>query len=213
MPEARVQICHLPTFDILVDQRITKGEAREQLDLPQDIPILLFFGIVREYKGLQDLLVALPRIREQLGKLLLMVAGEFWDDEQPYLETIQRLGIEDSVLLDARYIPNETASVYFSAADLFVAPYRRVTGSASVQMATGFGLPVVTTQTGSLAETESKRLGLLVPPADPDALATTIIQYFAGNLEPAMSQTHHQAQDSWAQLVATIEALVQEEQQ
>lgn len=214
LPQAHTIVFPLPILDLWAGQSIPKEQARAQLGLPLDIPLLLFFGIVREYKGLQDLLAAMPSIRARLGPTLLLVAGEFWTDSAPYLDTIRRLGIQDEVRLDDRYIPNEEASVYFSAADLLVAPYRAVTGSAVVQLARGFGLPVVTTRLGGLAEVADGELGLLAPPADPAGLAATIVRYFEDGLEPKLRQRIHQSRDrySWEQLVAIFEELAREAQ-
>lgn len=145
IPKSSVIVVPLPMYGMFADGKIAQKEARERLGLPLDVPVLLFFGIVREYKGLQDLLAALPGVREQLGRVILVVAGEFWDDKRPYLDMIERLGISDLVIIEGRYIPNEEVPLYFSAADVLVAPYRRVTGSGAVQMARGFGIPVITT--------------------------------------------------------------------
>jgi glycosyltransferase involved in cell wall biosynthesis len=199
-------------LDLWQEQVVPKEQARNQLGLPADTPVLLFFGIVREYKGLQDLLAAMPAIQARLGPVVLLVAGEFWEDEAPYLQAIQRLGIQDLVRVENRYIPNEEAIAYFSAADLLVAPYRTVTGSAVVQMARGFGLPVVTTQLSGLAEITAGALGLLAPPADPAGLAATIIQYFEAGLEPNLRKLIEQRRDrySWQQLVALLQTLARE---
>lgn len=209
LPKARVAVCPHPVYDILSDMRISKEQARQRLKLPANTPILLFFGIVREYKGLQDLLAALPEVQEKLGSVTLVVAGEFWDDQGPYLETIRHLGIEDSVFLDARYIPNEEAAVYFSAADLLVSPYRRATGSGAVQMAVGFGLPVVATEAAGLAGANGASGGPAVPPGDPQALAAAIVRHFARS-DRAPRQHATPAEHSWAQVVAAIEGLAQE---
>ena len=210
LPGARAVVCPHPAYDLLADQRLPREQAREQLRLPEDAPVLLFFGIVREYKGLLDLLTALPQVRERLGDVLLVVAGEFWDDAGPYRRAIRRLGIEDAVVLDARYIPNEEVAVYFSAADLLVAPYRRVTGSGTVQLAVGFGLPVVTTRVGGLAEDGRDNDEMLVPPADPKALAEAIIAHFR-SLETCQSSVPKKRR-SWEQVVAAVEDLAREAQ-
>ena len=205
LPGAEVEICPLPVYDFLADQRTSNEISRAQLDLPEGVPVLLFFGIVRPYKGLRDLLEALPAVRAQLPQVLLVVAGEFWEEKQSYLEQIQQLGIEGSVLIDDRYIPNEEVALLFSAADLLVAPYREVTGSAAVQMARGFGLPVVTTQVGDMAEATQGHVALLVPPADPEALAAELIRYFtrdSGTVPPTAPPTDC---FNWDQLVAVIE--------
>jgi glycosyltransferase involved in cell wall biosynthesis len=151
-PKARIDIAPMPLFDMFVDQQVPKKEARERLGLPADAVILLFFGIVREYKGLQDVLAALPNLQARLGRAILVVAGEFWDEKRPYLETIERLGLRSSVIIDDRYIPNEEVAVYFSAADALIAPYRQVTGSAVMQMANAFDLPVLNCATDSEAQ-------------------------------------------------------------
>jgi len=179
VPKAQVAVVPHPVYDMFVGERASKEEARKRLDLPLDVPVLLFFGIVREYKGLGDVLAALPEVRARLGRVILLVAGEFWEDKRPYLEMIERLGINDSVIIEDRYIPNEEVALYFSAADVLVAPYRRPTGSGVVQMARGFGMPAITTSMGGLTEmTVGGKTGVIVPPADLEALATAITRYF-----------------------------------
>jgi glycosyltransferase involved in cell wall biosynthesis len=173
---------------------------------------VLFFGIVREYKGLRDLLIAVGKVRDRLGSIQLLIAGEFWEADAPYRALIAELGIAESVRIDNRYIPNEDASIYFSAADLLVAPYRKVTGSAVVQMARGFGLPVVTTAIGGLTETAASGSGLLAPPRNPEQLAAAIVRYFEDGLEDEMRESirHQQGRASWQKLVRLIESLTRE---
>ena len=177
LPGVRTTVAPLPVFDLLADQLVPKAEARKRLDLPPDVPVLLFFGIVREYKGLQDLLVALPQVQARVGRVMLLVAGEFWEGKRSYLELIERLRIDGSVVIKDRYLPNEEVALCFSAADLLVAPYRQVTGSAAVQMARGMGVPVVTTDLGGMQEIIGDgQAGVLVPPGDSDALAASIVR-------------------------------------
>jgi glycosyltransferase involved in cell wall biosynthesis len=212
LPKAQATIFPLPVLDLFAEQQMPRDKARKQLGLAIDVPVLLFFGIVREYKGLKDLLFAMPEIHKRLGPVTLLVAGEFWEDKHLYLEMIQNLDIADLVLLDSRYIPNEELGVFFSAADVLVAPYRQVTGSAVLQLARGFGLPVVTTHIGGIPEVVGSELGLLVPPGNPEALATAIIRYFDDNLRLTFQGRIDQQRErfSWEQLVATIEELAQE---
>jgi len=156
VPQACVRVVPLPPFDMFVRQRMSKGEARSRLELPADAVILLFFGMVREYKGLIDMLRAMPALLAREEKTILVVAGEFWDDKRPYLEVISQLGISDWVLIDDRYIPNEEVAVYFSAADALVAPYHQLTGSAVMQMAKAFRLPIHRTISGRPGDTGSQ---------------------------------------------------------
>jgi glycosyltransferase involved in cell wall biosynthesis len=209
LPGACVDIVPHPTYDMFADQRIPREDARRQLGLPQDLPVLLFFGIVREYKGLGDLLQALPAIRSSLGKVILVVAGEFWDDKLPYLEMIEQLHIGDSVVIVDRYIGNEEVGVYFSAADVVVAPYRRGTGSGAVQLAHGFGTPVIATEVcvgDPYLVMEAG--GLVIPPEGPKALAEATLRFFQkqGQIRVGSPTVQNKERVSWHSLVSRIEA-------
>ncbi|MBN1873000.1 MAG: glycosyltransferase [Anaerolineae bacterium] len=213
LPQATTVVMPHPVYDMFSDARVSKAVAREQLELALDAPTLLFFGIVREYKGLYDLLIALPQIQAQLPAIKLLVAGEFWDDKVACQTTIQKLGIEGVVRIDDRYIPNDEVSIYFSAADVVVAPYRSVTGSGVVQMARGFGLPVITTLVGGLGDVVIEgKTGLLVPPQNPKALTKAIVRYFQENLAETMTSAVLQSAEdfSWKRLGKYLGDMVSE---
>lgn len=176
-PGARTTVIPHPVYDMFSNKRLPKEAARAQLEIENDIPVLLFFGIIREYKGLEDLLRAMPQIRAHLPKALLLIAGEFWDAKAPYLALIETLGIKNAVRIDDRYIPNEEVPVYFSAADLVVAPYRRTTGSGVVQLAIGLGTPVVTTIAAS-NDVANASLSIFTPCGDIEALTRTVNEFF-----------------------------------
>jgi glycosyltransferase involved in cell wall biosynthesis len=145
---------------------------------------------------LKDLLNALPKIRTQLKEVILIVAGEFWENKTSYQMMIEELGIADSIILDDRYIPNEDVPFYFSAADVLVAPYHRATGSGAVQMANGFGVGVVTTF-GCEAKTEMKK-NIVTPPNDPEALAKAILHFFQEDRSiKSQDAPNNQDQLSW----------------
>lgn len=184
LPGAQAVIAPLPALDLFAPQQISKEMARKQLGLPLEVPTLLFFGIVREYKGLKDLLAAMPEVRARLGEVMLVIAGEFWEDERPYLKMIEQLGVSDSVIIEDRYIPNEEVALYFSATDVLVAPYQRVTGSAVVKMALGNNRPVITTRVGSLPDAvEHGVTGLLTQAENSQALAEAVVRFFHEGLE------------------------------
>jgi glycosyltransferase involved in cell wall biosynthesis len=209
LPGRRVAVMPLPTF-VLSDRTCARDEARRRLRLPLDAPVLLFFGLVREYKGLRHLLAAMPEIRAELSDVQLLIAGEFWEDKQAYLEQIARLGIGASVTIVDRYVPNEELPAYFAAADVAVLPYDHVTQSAVAQLAFGFNLPVITTHVGGLAEVISDGdTGLLVPPSDPAALALAVIRYFREGCKERMAQAIEQARPrfDWRNLVNLIEEM------
>ena len=208
MHDIPVSVVPHPIYDMFADQKIPQKEARKRLDLPLDRPILLFFGFVREYKGLKDLLAALPEIRAQLGEVTLVVAGEFWEDKSPYLEMIENLRITDAVIVEDRYIPNEEVSVYFSAVDVLVAPYRRATGSGIVQMALGCECPVITTQAGNSANAVQSGInGLVTPTADSQAIGKAIVKYFHNRPNQSKESEEKKRLYQWDALVLSIEVV------
>ena len=208
VPNATVYQLPLPTYVELarLSEAPPTDEARRLLGLDPADPVALFFGFVRPYKGLQFLLRAMPAVREH-HNLQLVIAGEFWHDKQVYLDVINELGIADAVRVEDRYIANEEMGTYFAAADVVVLPYVDVTQSAVVQLAFGFGKPVVTTRVGNLPDVvEHGRTGLIVPPGDADALARALRIYFDEGLAGKMAPYVAAAQDrfSWRDLEETI---------
>lgn len=205
LPGARASVVPHPVYDLFADKRLPRDVARAKMHIDDSVPVLLFFGIVRAYKGLEDLLRAMPYVKQQLPDVLLLIAGEFWDPQLPYHELIRALGIEEAVRIDARYIPNEDVPILFSAADLVVAPYRRVTGSGAVQLAVGFGVPVVTTRLGSLAELTARDAGVLVEPGDIAGLADAIVDGY-GRFSAQGLSLHPSSVDGWQGLADAIAA-------
>ena len=167
---------------------VPKNEARRALGLPADGPVLLFFGFIREYKGLHVLLDALPEVVEALPEVRLIVAGEFYDDPAPYRAQIERHGLGEHVIVHDRYIPSDTVPAYFGAADLVVQPYISATQSGVAQIAFHFERPVVVTDVGGLAEVvPDGEAGLVVPPEDPGALARAIIRFFHDEMQASLA--------------------------
>lgn len=186
--------------------------ARARLDLSEMIsgtPLLLFFGLVRPYKGLNVLLDALSAVRDQMSVHLLVV-GEIWGSSEEYRAQIQRLGIGDHVTLINEYVPDEHLSYYFGAADVVVLPYVSATQSGVAQLALGYGLPVIASRVGGLPDVvQDEETGLLVPPKDPVALAAAIMRFFRDGMGPRMRANiaADQARFSWQRMVETVEVL------
>ncbi|PEN07870.1 glycosyl transferase [Longimonas halophila] len=156
--------------------RPDQTDARARLDLPTEGLLVLFFGFVRRYKGLDVLLDAWPAVQEHRPNPFLCIAGEAYDDPAPYRAQMEALPHPDRVRWDDRYIPEDQVADYFAAADLVVQPYRHATQSGVVQIAAHMNRPVIVTDVGGLPETiDSGRTGFVVPPEDPDALAEAII--------------------------------------
>jgi glycosyltransferase involved in cell wall biosynthesis len=213
-PEAKYIHCPHPVYEHFAQARIPKAEARKRLAIPVDAKVILFFGIVRPYKGLANLLAALGKIDE---KMILLVAGEFWEPKEQYQTQIQQLGLQSMVRIVDRYIPDEEVPDYFSAADLFVAPYKTGTQSGAVTIAKSYGLPMIVSQaiTDSLPQIKGDPQLVIVPPDDPQALAVALENLIDGlkasGLEGAESEPAHPAVgQSWQDLVHAIETLAKD---
>lgn len=153
-----------------------RAAARNRLDLPAEGPLVLFFGFVRRYKGLDVLLDAWPTVQQVLPDAFLCIAGEAYDDPTPYRTQIEALPAPNRVRWDDHYIPEDQVADYFAAADLVVQPYRHATQSGVVQIAAHANRPVIVTAVGGLPEmVETGRSGFVVPPENPGALAEAII--------------------------------------
>ena len=205
LPAAQVRRTAHPIYKALVLDRTMAAE--ESLRLEGNV--LLFFGFVREYKGLKYLLKAIPEVLSRIDVHLLVV-GEFWDDKSSYLDLIGELGIGQAVTIVDRYIPNEELGLYFSAADVVVLPYVDATQSGVTQLAYGFEKPVITTSVGGIPEVvEDGVTGLIVSPQDSEALGEAIVRYFEEDLGASFTlNIRAQVQEgafSWEALVHLIE--------
>ncbi len=193
----------LPAYQFATQTVLSKAEARERLHLPAAGPILLFFGLVRPYKGLADLVEALGRLVDHPSKPFLAIAGEFWEDPKIYRDQISRLGLEQRVRIENRYLPDEEAVLWFRAADLFVAPYTGGTQSAALRIALGYGLPVIATDviTQELTGLDPDAL-MIVPSGDFMTLAEAIQAWLGKPVHPGAAP---RTGDEWEKMVTTIE--------
>ena len=189
---------------------LTRSAARRALGLDEEAPVLLFFGFVRKYKGLETLIRSLPSVVAALPKLRLLVAGEFYEDREPYDAMLDSLGVRENVHIDGRYIPSSLVGTYFRAADVVVQPYQSATQSGVAQIAYHFETPVITTNVGGLAEmVPDGKAGLVVPPGDPGALAAAIVRFFEEDLGPVLAEgvRLERRRSSWDKLCAVLESL------
>ncbi len=141
--QVSIAVVPLPAFTMFHAHRIESSVARDSLNLAEYQPVLLFFGLVRPYKRLDVLLHAMPAIIQKLPATILLVVGEFWEDQEPYRAAIERLGLEAHVRIDARYVPDEEVGIYLSATDALVAPYAGDGVSGAAKTALGFGVPLI----------------------------------------------------------------------
>ena len=196
-PKARHVLKPHPLYDHF-GPALSLPEARAKLGLPADKRILLFFGFIRDYKGLDDLIRALAHLPEDY---LLVIAGEVYGNFEQYQALITTTGTNDRIKLFVRYVDDLEVPHFFSAADVCVLPYKTATQSGIVQIAFNFNLPVIVTDVGGLSEmVEEGKTGLIVTSHEPPALAARIEEFFHKNLRPQMSQNiaRRRFQNSWA---------------
>jgi glycosyltransferase involved in cell wall biosynthesis len=206
-PEAKVIKNFHPTYNVFNLGDFDSNRIRKKYGIEGNI--ILFFGFVREYKGLKYLIKALPEVLSKTDVTLLIV-GEFWKNKNEYLDLINNLGIEDKIIVIDEYIPNEEVGLYFSAADLIVQPYVSATGSGIIQIAFGFNKPVIATKVGCLPEIiEDGKTGYLVPPKSSHDLAEAIIKFFRNDNREVFNNNINREKDkfSWNRMVDVIEEL------
>jgi glycosyltransferase involved in cell wall biosynthesis len=187
--DADYKITPHPTYDIFNFHHMTRGSAREKLGLPKDSKVLLFFGFVREYKGLKHLLNAMPDITAVLDDIQLLVVGDFDRNKDQYLSQIEELGIKDSVKVIDGYIPDRDVEQYFAASDLVVLPYESATQSGIVQIAYGFDRPVIVTRVGGLPDVvEDGRTGYIIAPHNPCQLTAAVTDFYKNQRQDAFEK-------------------------
>ena len=200
-----------PTYNVFKINDMPKEQARLELDISMDQKVLLFFGFVREYKGLKYLIKAMPQICEQLGDVKLMVVGSFGDDKEEYLALINESGVSDAVMVKDSYTPDNEVEKYFAACDLVVCPYVSATQSGIVQIAYGFEKPVIATNVGGLPDVVTdERTGFIVKSEAPDEIAGAIIRYYEENRETEFLKNikEESYKFSWEHMVECIETLM-----
>lgn len=166
-----------PIYDHYGEQ-MTHEEACQALGLNPENQYMLFFGLVRAYKGLDLLLEAFGKVKDQLPKLQLIIAGEFYEDEDKYRTQIANNQLTDRVIIRNEFIADADLRKYFGAADLIVQPYKSATQSGVTQVAFHFEKPMLVTNVGGLGEiVHDHKMGYAVAP-QADAIAEAIADYY-----------------------------------
>lgn len=187
---------------------VSRSEARSRLGFALEEKLVLFFGHVRPFKGLDLALRAWSEVRSGAK---LVVAGEFWwGDEATYRDLIARHGIEDRVRVEGRFIRDDEIALWFAAADVVLAPYRTEAQSGVVLTAFHFGRPVVASAVGGIPEiVEEGRNGMLIPPESPTAIARAIDRFFSGDRDALERGAAESARKySWERYGSAMGALV-----
>lgn len=207
--EAPAQLVQHPLYDNF-GEIVSKTTSREKLGIDPNQKLLLFFGFIRKYKGLDLLFEAMadPRIRN--AGIRLMVAGEFYEDEAPYREQINKLGIEDLLILKTDFIPDQEVKYYLSAADAVVQPYKSATQSGVTPLAYHFEVPMIVTRVGGLPDlVPHNRVGLVCEP-EPESIADSILEFFETGREHFLPHLREEKKKySWEKMVESIFTLAE----
>lgn len=157
---------------------LPKQEARKWLEIPDTGKLILFFGFIRSYKGLDILLRAMADERIRKMGIVLLVAGEFYQDSKPYTDLISQLNIMERVILRTTFIKDDEVKYYCSAADLIIQPYRHATQSGVTPLAYHFEKPMIVTNVGGLpAMVPDGKVGLIAEP-NPESIADHIVEFY-----------------------------------
>ncbi|ACF12903.1 glycosyl transferase group 1 [Chloroherpeton thalassium ATCC 35110] len=200
-----------PVYNIFGDA-IAKSEARALLGLNPNEKVILFFGYIRKYKGLDLLLDALPQLLKKYPDLKLLIAGEFYGDEAEYRKKIDDMGLWKHLLLQSDYIPNHEVARYFCAADCIVLPYRSATQSGIAQIAYHFERPAIATNVGGLKEVVlDGKTGYLASSSEPKEIAAAIIRFYEafGKVDFEKHMREEKKKYSWENFANAIEQLAE----
>lgn len=151
--------------------------ARKQLGLPLNTKLMLFFGFIRKYKGLDLLISALRDSRLQDTSFKVVIAGEWYDDPKPVKDLVAQLGVSDKIIWRDHFIADSEVAAYMSAADVVIQPYRNATQSGISALAHAFNKPLISTRVGGLAELiDDGQTGFLCDP-NPTSIADAIVRW------------------------------------
>jgi glycosyltransferase involved in cell wall biosynthesis len=204
-PKATFIIKEHPVYDHFGD-KVEKLHARQFLQIPNDKKVLLFFGFIREYKGLD---IAIECLQYLPDDYILVVGGECYGNFEPYQQLIERLNLQHRVILHNRYIADSEVTTFFSASDVTLLPYKTATQSGITKISFHFEQPVIVTDVGGLKEAVAPNgTGMVAPIPSAEAVAKTVLQFFGHSYSPALYADAirlYNAQHSWDSYAKAVE--------
>jgi len=204
LPNIKSYLGSLPLHQ-LSQSRMSQSDARQKLGISEEEFVILFFGIIRPYKGLGLLIEAINLLAKQNIRPYLIIAGEFWENEIYYRKMIETFQLRNQIRIDNRFVPNEEAHIYFSAADLFVAPYLSGTQSGAIKTAMDYRLPVVASDKIATDLLKDKFPIYVFPSGDSEALANTLKTAIN---QPRQAHINFGADNSWSKLIELLNIVV-----
>lgn len=204
-----------PTYNAFRIENMSREEARRKIGIGNDEKILLFFGFVREYKGLKYLIRAMQSITKRVTDIKLLIVGDFSSGEskRQYEDLIGQTGAKEHITVYDGYIPDREVEKFFAASDIVVLPYVSATQSGIAQIAYGFEKPVVVTNVGGLPDVVTdQKTGYIVESESADAIADAVVDFFehgksADFAENVRSEAYR---FSWERMVEIVEEMLAE---
>lgn len=203
VPDAKYISHPHPLYDHF-GKKADTADAKAKLNIPSGKKVILFFGFIRDYKGLDLLIDAVAKLNDEY---VLVIAGEVYGSFDKYAQQIEKLGINTKISLHVRYISDEEVPLFFSSADVCVLPYKSATQSGITSIAYHFDLPMIATDTGGLKESiHHNKTGLIVNSPDSDLIAEAIAHYFDQDLKSRFQDEIRLLKDklSWSSLSNAI---------
>jgi glycosyltransferase involved in cell wall biosynthesis len=197
-----------PVYDTF-PEKIDKNTAKKKLGLKAE-NIILYFGIIRDYKGFDILLKAIAELKNRNTDFHLLAGGECYGNDEKYNKLISDLGISNYITWHNRYIPDSEVTDYFSAADVVALPYRTASQSGITQIAYSYDLPVIVTNVGGLPEiVDEGKSGFTISPENPEELAVVLAENLDNSTFFGMSKyiTTFKEKFSWDYFVDGIETV------
>ena len=194
-----------PIYDIY-GQLLDRNTALDKLKLSANNRYILFFGLIRDYKGLDLLLDAMKSKEIQSQNIKLIVAGEFYSNEEKYMAQFRKNKLEDSVIFVSRFIPDQDVNLYFSVADLIVQPYKTATQSGVTQIAYHFNKPMLVTKVGGLPEIVPHNKCGYVVDTSADEISASILDFYDNNKADIFAPyiAKEKEKYEWNKITATI---------
>lgn len=201
----KAAFCHHPLYDSY-SSILSKRDARTKLSLPLDERILLFFGFIRDYKGLDTLMRAMSLQKTRDHHIKLIIAGEFYSNRDYYLTLAEELNLNDQIFWHTDFIPDDKIADYFCASDAVVLPYKSSTQSGVTQIAYVYHTPIIATNVGGIKEmVEHLVHGLIIEP-NPESIADALVKFYDEDLEKEFKKNieRDKSNYSWPHFVNTL---------
>lgn len=210
----KVYRSELPVYDCYQQsETAVVKNTKQEFGYEDHSLVLLFFGYVRKYKGLDILIEAFPKILSQHPNAKLLIVGEFYNDPKEYFELIKKLKIEKHIKVINQFVPNEDVGKYYQVSNVVILPYRSATQSGILNVAYGFNKPVIVTDVGGLAEfVDEGKTGFVVKPNSPEAIAEGVNKFLSSR-EKTDFTTHidqRNRKNSFNQLPEVFEKILDE---